>query len=1341
MKVIMLHIYESDDLFYENGGILMLIKYKKGMSILLVMLMVIGGFSGLLIGGDKAHAAVAFAGGTGTIEDPYQIATAAQLSEVRYYMRSSFKLIAEIDLSTYAVGEGWMPIGDDNDIFRGILDGNGYKIKNLVINRPTTDYVGLFGVTAFSDIRNIALENINVKGGSYTGGLVGNNSTEGTISNSSVSGSVNGGNESGGLVGTNEGPINTSYSTASVIGVSRVGGLVGFNFGAISSSYATGSATGSSKIGGLVGESYMSTRIKTSYAIGLVSGSSDLGGLVGVNNGDVSKSFYDSTATEQALGDSGRGIGKLTADMKDESTYSNAGWDMSGKWDIDSSLNNGYPHLNFVDIVDLSFAGGAGSIGNPFQIANAAQLNELRYHSDSETYFKQIADIDLSTYADGDGWMPIGYYENGIFGGNLDGNGYKIRNLTINRPTTDKVGLFATTAYNVLKNIILENIHVTGKQITGGLVGDNQGTISYSSVTGSVYGESNVGGLAGRNLREINTSFSTVSVYGESSVGGLVGYSQEGISNSYATGSVYGESSVGGLVGHNAEEISNSYATGSVFGLENFDGLVGSNGGTISSSVFDWETTGQVDDEDIARSTTAMKSSDTYTDLGWDLSGMWGIDSSLNNGYPYLNKRPSATIVGVTKPEAGATPVSSIAETAEYTASITWSTGDATFAANKVYTATITLTPKIGYTLTGVTSNYFKVARATATNSVNAGVIAARFGATEAVITAPAITGVTVPVAGATPVATLEDTTAYRATITWSPVVVTFAGAESYTATITLTPRTGYTLLGVAEDFFKVSGASTTNAANAGVIIAQFPATASSTATLTSTIGTVSTGGTANETITSIPSITTLDALKAAITKAANATFEIYDADGITIATALSTGKKIIVTAQDGITKVTYILIVNAPDITVPVITLVGNETVNLTNGASYNDAGATASDNIDGDLTNDIVVTISNNVNAGTTLNTAVAGTYTYHYNVSDTAGNAAQEKTRTVVVAAIVNTSTPSTPTNAVVMSTDGHLMLPAGRSGEVSLIDEVTVSIPVGATDKELKLTIEKVLSTQNLLTNKEILLSSIYEILKNFPDNFIKPVTLIFVFDPASLKSNQRASVFYYDEVKKVWVEVGGKVNGNHISVEVNHFTKYAVLAVGGEAEEPTSDTNPALNFSDISGHWAEVKIKQAVSSGIVKGYLDGTFKPSKTVTRAEFTVMLMNALKPQREGSELAFTDSAKIGDWAQKAVAQAVQAGIINGYKDGTFSPNAEITRAEMAEMLANAFGQSIEANAATGFADDKDIPVWAKGSVAYVKQAGIVQGKSNNRFAPQDHATRAEAVTVLMNMLEKMSK
>jgi hypothetical protein len=338
------------------------------------------------------------------------------------------------------------------------------------------------------------------------------------------------------------------------------------------------------------------------------------------------------------------------------------------------------------------------------------------------------------------------------------------------------------------------------------------------------------------------------------------------------------------------------------------------------------------------------------------------------------------------------------------------------------------------------------------------------------------------------------------------------------------------------------------------------------------------------------------------------------------------------------------------------------------------------------------------------------------------------------------------------SVVTSKNGKLSLPIGRAGEVSLNNEIEITIPANASKKQLELTIEKVLNTQGLLSNREILASSVFEILKNFTENFDKSVTITMLFDPLKLKRGQTVAIFYYDEVKKTWVKVeGGKISKDRIRAEVDHFTKFAVLVVDErtglpvieQSTETTTNPTTEVKFSDIAKHWAEASIKQAVISGIVKGYTDGTFKPNATVTRAEFAVMLMNALKPQGSGAELTFTDNAKIGTWAQKAVAQAVQAGIIKGNQDGSFRPNTEVTRAEMAAMIANALGQPIEANAttSTGFADDKAIPAWAKGSIAIVKQAGIVQGKSGNKFAPQDNATRAEAVTVLLKMLAHKNK
>lgn len=90
-----------------------------------------------------------------------------------------------------------------------------------------------------------------------------------------------------------------------------------------------------------------------------------------------------------------------------------------------------------------------------------------------------------------------------------------------------------------------------------------------------------------------------------------------------------------------------------------------------------------------------------------------------------------------------------------------------------------------------------------------------------------AISGVTAPVRGAAPVTSLAGTSEYTTAIAWSPAVNgTFAASTVYTATITLTPKTGYTTTGVAANFFTVSGATATNSADSGVITAVFPATA-----------------------------------------------------------------------------------------------------------------------------------------------------------------------------------------------------------------------------------------------------------------------------------------------------------------------------------------------------------------------------------------------------------------------------------------------------------------------------------------------------------------------------------
>jgi hypothetical protein len=191
-------------------------------------------------------------------------------------------------------------------------------------------------------------------------------------------------------------------------------------------------------------------------------------------------------------------------------------------------------------------------------------------------------------------------------------------------------------------------------------------------------------------------------------------------------------------------------------------------------------------------------------------------------------------ISGITAPAKGEIPVSAITETEQYTGTVAWSPAldeDGRFKVGTVYTATITLAPKAGYTLEGVAANFFTVAGATnVINQANSGIVTAVFPIP---ITDPAIPGVKPPVTHEAP-ATSLDAPQYTGTIIWSPALSEgrFAPGLTYTATIALTPKAGYTLAGVPANFFTVAGAaSATNAADSGLVTAVFPATAFATAT------------------------------------------------------------------------------------------------------------------------------------------------------------------------------------------------------------------------------------------------------------------------------------------------------------------------------------------------------------------------------------------------------------------------------------------------------------------------------------------------------------------------------
>ena len=174
-----------------------------------------------------------------------------------------------------------------------------------------------------------------------------------------------------------------------------------------------------------------------------------------------------------------------------------------------------------------------------------------------------------------------------------------------------------------------------------------------------------------------------------------------------------------------------------------------------------------------------------------------------------------------------------------------------------------------------------------------------------------------------------------------------------------------------------------------------------------------------------------------------------------------------------------------------------------------------------------------------------------------------------------------------------------------------------------------------------------------------------------------------------------------------------------------------------SFKDTNGHWAKAAVERAASLAIVTGYENGAFQPNAEVTRAQFAAMLARAHDLGLDAAAASdYKDAGKFPAWAKPFIDSASSAGILTGYEDGTFRPEQLITRQEMTVMIMRASGVSLDAGSVPTFADASQIAAWAKPSVAHASKLGFVKGRGGNRFEPAEHATRAEAVTMILSLL-----
>jgi hypothetical protein len=328
---------------------------------------------------------------------------------------------------------------------------------------------------------------------------------------------------------------------------------------------------------------------------------------------------------------------------------------------------------------------------------------------------------------------------------------------------------------------------------------------------------------------------------------------------------------------------------------------------------------------------------------------------------------------------------------------------------------------------------------------------------------------------------------------------------------------------------------------------------------------------------------------------------------------------------------------------------------------------------------------------------------------------------------------TPTPSATPSVTPTATPApkHQMDVSASEGAELIVDHlIKVNIPAGALVKDGKVTVSV---TDTTTVDAMQMVSPVLELSYSSGHKSNGMIDLTFNYNPDQLSGHQKAAVYYYNDKQEKWIFVGGTVNGDGtVTARVNHFHKFAVFAY-----EPTV-------LADMANHWAAAYTDRLIGMKVIQGFPDGTFKPQQSVTRAQFVVMLTEALGLKTSEKTTSFSDDGGISAWAKPSIAAAARSGLIKGSPDQgrtLFKANQSITRAEMVVILANALRENGYAtgSAKSDFKDAAQIPDWAQTSAEAAVSAKLINGYQDGTFRPDHTATRAEGAAMIYRLLEAL--
>jgi len=634
------------------------------------------------------------------------ITNATELSAIRSNLSGSYVLMNDIDMSGVT---NWTPIGmpashtglGTGNNFTGTLDGNGYAIYGLKYSYSGGGMTGGLFARITGAVRNVELRNFEITGYNDGSGSSNNASvgaltavlgTNGIAERIAVIGCTitggadgSGGSEVGGITGRT---VNTGQTvkdcfvdTATTIsGTSDVGGLIGrfdiANQLPITNCYVAAmmESTSSNPVYGIVGgfngtSATFNVILRSVFVMAQAAQGTTLQPFCSQINSESTfyfacSEYFPSIAPTNA---------KTLADLQEEATYTDVGWDFDMTWTWDESGEYPFPVLGKAQLSeewnDIYTPEDLRAIGK-----SAAKL-KMKY--------KLMNNIDFTGVTD---WVPLGVEtlapsatvgDDFNFSGTFDGQGYTLSNITVvNEGKAFTSALFTKLASGaVVKNLALENVDISGGNITGGLTGTivsggTQITIQNVYVSGKIKGKGEVGGITGRynnanpilikdcsvkaeitgtdlTLGELmNNQGVTVSTGALVNVGGIIGSAYSGqkatIENCLVQGKIMAvttgtnELNPGGLIGFSNNETASFNLTNSVVAAEIIGGshpfwgnkhLSPNNVMNVVSCYY-----AEIGSNDLFNQVGGFRATledlmekQFYTALGWDLNNMWKI--------------------------------------------------------------------------------------------------------------------------------------------------------------------------------------------------------------------------------------------------------------------------------------------------------------------------------------------------------------------------------------------------------------------------------------------------------------------------------------------------------------------------------------------------------------------------------------------------------------------------------------------------------------------------------------------------------------------------------------------